>query len=793
MLLGAYGPAIFVLTFGAAFVALVVVLGWLERGGLSQRWIGYSFLFVTLLIFALVGLFTRTSDVAEYFVAGRRVPAVYAGMSAGTDWLSAASFIGLAGALYHSGYQGLAFVIGWTGGYVLLALLLAPYLRKFGQYTLPDFLEARYGGQSIRLLGAIAVIIASLIYVVAQVYGVGLITSRFITLQFEIGVYLGLAGVLVCSFLGGMRALMHAQAAQYTILLIAYITPITFLAFDKTGIPAPPVFYDKAMHQLIDLEREVFGRSDELHARQMFAAKAESLEKKINALPGSLAIERQELGEKIEHLKATDAPLRDVVKLERERRQMPSTPTEARAVWRQDLKDAKARSMPPLEDFQGFSQSDRPEIRNNFLALVFCLTIGTASLPHLLMRYYSISSVSQARRSVFWSLFFVVLVYLLAPAYAIFVKLEVLEHLVGSSVDSLPAWVMPWTRIGLLSFTDINNDHLVQWAELSISPDVIVLATPEIAGLPYVISGMVAAGGLAAALSTSEGLLLSITSAISHDIYFKMLRPDASSSWRLIVSKMVMVTVAIIAASIAVQRPASLVDMVAWAFSLAGAALFPALVLGIFWWRANRQGAIAGILAGLAITIYYIIRVNFDSIPWLGLYGIGMDPWFGIEASAAGVFGVTLGFLTNVMVSLYTGAPSAGSVQFIERLRYPRILYSREGRQHRAAVTITDQNADQPCAEVAPGDNDPSSPLTLQQRRYWHKAMSATVILLGIWFVVTFIASFYFGQLDQWSFMGLPLGYFVGAQGALVVYLLLIAAYAFWMNRLDRKFGVDEQ
>lgn len=202
-MLGAYGPALFVALFAVGFTLTVLVLAWLEQHGLSQRWIGYSFLFLTLLVFSLVGLFTRTSDVAEYFVAGRRVPAMYSGMSAGTDWLSAASFIGLAGALYQTGYQGLAFVIGWTGGYVLLALLMAPYLRKFGQYTLPDFLAARYGGQSIRLLGALAVILASLIYVVAQVYGVGLITSRFITLQFEIGVYLGLAGVLVCSFLGG--------------------------------------------------------------------------------------------------------------------------------------------------------------------------------------------------------------------------------------------------------------------------------------------------------------------------------------------------------------------------------------------------------------------------------------------------------------------------------------------------------------------------------------------------------------------------------------------------------------
>ncbi len=767
LLLGAYGPAVFVTLFAVGFVTSILVLGWLESQGLSDRWVGYVFLFLTLLVFSLVGLFTRTSDIAEFFVAGRRVPAIYAGMSAGTDWLSAASFIGLAGALYQSGYQGLAFVIGWTGGYVLLALLLAPYLRKFGQYTVPDFLAARYGGQAIRLLGAFAVIIASLIYVVAQVYGVGLITSRFITLQFEIGVYLGLAGVLVCSFLGGMRALMHAQAAQYAILLIAYVTPITILAFDKTGVPAPPVLYAKAMHQLVSLQHEIFDRPDELAVRQLYAERALTLKSKIEGLPQSLVEERQQLTVQIERMKAADAAPRDIVQLERERRQMPVNAKEAHGVWRNDLKDAQRRSEPPVDDLQPFALPDSANSRINFLALIFCLTIGTASLPHLLMRYYSIASVSQARRSVFWSLFFVVLVYLLAPAYAVFVKLEVLQNLVGSSIESLPGWVSAWTRIGLVSIDDINHDHLVQWAELVISPDVIVLATPEIAGLPYVISGMVAAGGLAAALSSAEGLLLSITSALSHDIYFKMLRPDASTSWRLIVSKSVMVSVAIVAAAIAVQRPATLVDMVAWAFSLAGAALFPALVLGVFWPRANRQGAITGIVVGLLITLYYIVRVRFDSIPWLGWYQIGMDPWFGIEAAAAGVFGVPAGFMANMLVSLLTAPPPQESYQFIERLRYPRILYSREG--------------------------DGESPVRQLQQRFWLKTMLATLLLLGIWFLVTFVASFAVRSLDQWTLLGLPLGYMIGAQGALMVYLLLIGIYAHWMNRLDRDFGVDEQ
>jgi cation/acetate symporter len=461
------------------------------------------------------------------------------------------------------------------------------------------------------------------------------------------------------------------------ILLIAYISPITILAFDRTGIPAPPVLYAKAMHQLVDVENEVFNRPEEVAVRALYADRAKRLEQQIDTLPGSLIDERKRLGDQIENMKALGASVRDIVLLERERRALPATPQLAHAKWRNDLKDALHRSTVPVSDIEPFALPDDGQSRANFLALVFCLTIGTASLPHLLMRYYSIASVSEARRSVFWSLFFVALVYFLAPAYAVFVKLEVLQHTIGVPVESLPAWINAWTKIGLVSVDDINNDHLLQWAELTISPDVIVLATPEIAGLPYVISGMVAAGGLAAALSTAEGLLLSITSALSHDIYFKMLRPDASSSWRLIVSKSVMVAVAILAASIAVQRPASIVDMVAWAFSIAGSALFPALVLGVFWPRANRTGALAGMIAGLAVTVFYIARVKFDSIPLLGWYGIGMNPWFGIDAAAAGIYGVPVGFVTNVIVSLFTKPPGLESQQFIERLRYPRILYNR--------------------------------------------------------------------------------------------------------------------
>jgi len=288
--------------------------------------------------------------------------------------------------------------------------------------------------------------------------------------------------------------------------------------------------------------------------------------------------------------------------------------------------------------------------------------VGTAALPHVLMRYYTTPSVREARNSVFWSLLFILALYLTAPAYAAFAKYEVYAafakyevytSLVGSSMAQLPVWVNSWGKIGMVSIEDINGDGILQLAELSLNPDVILLATPEIAGLPYVISGLVAAGALAAALSTADGLLLTIASALAHDVYYKIFRPNASTQWRLVVSKSLLLVVAVLAASVASQKPATILFMVAWAFSLAGSAFFPALILGIFWKRATPRGAVSGMLIGLLVTIYYMVRVHFDAIPWLGIHGFGMEPWLGIQSTAAGVWGVAAGFLTIIVVPAF--------------------------------------------------------------------------------------------------------------------------------------------
>ena len=659
------------LIYTGVFLLFVLVLAMLEREGMPARWVGYAFLVFTVSMYATIGVFSRTTDVSEYYVAGRRVPAFFNGMATGADWMSAASFMGLAGTLYLQGFQGLAYVIGWTGGFVLVALLLAPYLRRFGQYTIPDFLCARYGGNFIRLVAVAAAILASFVYVVAQIYGVGVITSRFVSLQFEVGVFVGLAGILVCSFLGGMRAVTWTQVAQYLILIVAYITPVAILSYNVTGIPVPQLVYGQVLEKVTEREHVLFAAADEQEARDLYRERADLYAQKIMQLPYSLTQERERLSIQINELKSTDVQMREIMALERQRRELPQDPEQARVRWEKEMFDALERSRTPLhhaEAFPGATAEERNAQRINFLALIFCLTIGTAALPHVLMRYYTTPTVSQARESVFWSLLFIVMLYVTAPAYAVFAKFEVLNNLVGIPIAKLPSWVAAWSKIGLVSIEDINGDGILQLAELSLNPDVIVLATPEIAGMPYVVSGLVAAGALAAALSTADGLLLTITSALSHDVYYRIFRPQASTQFRLVISKSLLLVVAVLAATVAAQKPGTILSMVAWAFSIAGSAFFPALVLGIFWARATRAGAIAGMIVGLTLTLYYILRLEFGGFSWLGFDGARLDPWFQLLSTSAGVFGIVAGFVTHIVVSLMT-KPSPQSEAFLDRIR----------------------------------------------------------------------------------------------------------------------------
>jgi cation/acetate symporter len=573
--------------YAGGFIGFVIILAILEQLGVSNQIIGYCFVLLTIAVYAYIGILSRTMEISEYYVAGRVVPSFYNGMATGADWMSAASFISMAGGLYLAGYGGLGYVLGWTGGYVLVAILLAPYLRKFGQFTVPDFLGTRYEGNTARLCGVVVLFCASFTYIVAQTFGIGIITSRFLGIPFGWAIFVGLAGILVCSMLGGMRAVTWTQVAQYIVLIIAYLVPVVWLSTQLYGIPIPQLTYGQALQQIAEYEAK--------------------------------------LGIVKHHVDAF----------------------------------VNAQGQFSWVEF------------NNFWALVLCLMVGTASLPHILMRYFTTPNVRQARESVGWSIFFIFLLYFTAPAYAAFAKLEVYSNVIGQSISALPAWVNNWAQVGgLLTIRDANNDGILQLAEFVINQDIIVLSMPEIAGLPYVISGLVAAGGLAAALSTADGLLLAIANALSHDVYYKMIDPKASTARRLIVARVLLVGVAIVAAAVAGTRPSGIIQMVAWAFSLAAAGLFAPLVMGIWWKRTTAAGAIWGMSIGFLICLFYLVMTRYAPVTFKEWFGT--DLWWGIRNISSALFGLPIAFLVTWVVSLMTAPPSREMQDFVDSIRTPK-------------------------------------------------------------------------------------------------------------------------
>ena len=656
------------------FLAFLFALAIAEQMGLSKAWIGYVFLFATVGLYAGIGIMSRTAEVSEYYVAGRRVPALFNGMATGADWMSAASFIGMAGTLFLSGYDGLAFVMGWTGGYCLVALFLAPYLRKFGQFTIPDFLGARYGGNIIRTIGIIAAITCSFVYVVAQIYGVGLITSRFTGLEFGVGVFVGLGGILVCSMLGGMKAVTWTQVAQYIILIIAYMTPVVWLGIKHTGVPVPQIAYGMTLQKVGELEKKINADPKELEVRKIFKDRADAANAALKDPAKAYADGKSKLEQNVSSLKASNGPSDQVAAAEKALAAYPKDEAAAKGQWTKEkgLTARAAPVRPHADPFPGKDEAARDLARLNFLGIVFCMMFGTAALPHILMRYYTTPSVQEARVSVFWSLFFIFLLYFTAPCLAVLAKYDMFNNLVGSSFASLPAWAAAWAKVdpSLLSISDINKDGIVQWAEVVIGGDLIVLATPEIAGLPYVVSGLVAAGGLAAALSTADGLLLTIANALSHDLYYKMIDTNASTERRITISKVLLIVVAITAAWVTSLKPGDILFLVGAAFSLAASAFFPPLVLGVFWKRANKWGAIIGMTAGLSVCLYYMMR----TYPFFTNMGVPkMDLWFGLNPISAGVFGLPIGLLTIIIVSMLTPAPDKETQELVEHVRYPNL------------------------------------------------------------------------------------------------------------------------
>ena len=627
--------------YTGGFLAFIVLVALLEMVGVPNKVLGYLFVFFTLAVYAVIGVATRTTQVSEYYVAGRRVPAFYNGMATGADWMSAASFVGMAGTLFLFGYDGIAWVLGWTGGFVLVSILVGPYLRKFGAYTVPDFMSFRFGGNFTRFLAVVVLVCCSFTYVTAQIYGTGLIASRFLGMQFELAVFAGLVGILLCAMLGGMRAVTWTQIAQYIVLIVAYLTPIIILSTKKYGLPIPEITYGQAIADITAREQEML---------------------------------RTGL--------ATAASLK-----------------------------------PHIEPFINYSPL-------NFFGIIFCMMVGTASLPHILMRYFTTPSVREARQSVAWSLLFIFLLYFSAPAYAAFSKLEVYTNIIGGNVSSLKPWLFTWGELGLIQICGKNAGSLdaviaackaiaghpgvVRLQDFVINTDVIVLSTPEIAGLPYVISGLVAAGGLAAALSTADGLLLAIANALSHDIYYKMLDPNAPAIRRLTVARVLLFFVAVAAAATAATKPSDILAMVGWAFSLAMAGNFPALVMGIWWKRATSAGAVCGIIAGFGLCLFYLVCTRY--FPGYGVAYFGMTSlynpvtgapivdiakamalpnamehwptlahpmankvgWFGLNNINCGLLGMPLGFLVIYVVSLMTKEPSAEMQAYVDEIRKPR-------------------------------------------------------------------------------------------------------------------------
>ena len=662
------------------FLGFLLVLAWAEQyAGLSRFWLGPIFMFSTVMMYAAIGITSRTTDPEEYYVAGRRIPPMYNGMAAAADWMSAASFISLAGGLYLQGFAGgggqpggLAYVLGWTGGFVLVALLVAPYLRRMGLYTVPDYFHVRYGGEWPRRLAALAAIICSFTYVVAQIYGIGLIASRLTGVQFEIGILLGLGGVLLCSFLGGMRAITWTQVAQYVVLLLAFLIPVSWLAYKQLGNPMAPLVYGKQLAKIAELERQLVVAPEEKEVQQEFLRRAADYKEKLANVDEALARERAAARERIRQLKTNDADSGRIVAANRELAALPRDPAAARELWTRQMHESLQRAQPlgglPAHGtpFAGDPQGTPQEreafdnSRANFLALMFCLMAGTAGLPHLLTRFYTTPSVADTRSSVTWALFFVGLLYLSVPALAVLVKYEVMQSLVGSSIEALPSWIVQWARVdsSLVSITDVNGDGRVQFGEIRIGADIIMLATPEIGGLPYVVSGLVAAGGLAAALSTADGLLLTISNALVRDLYSHEVGHDSTPEQRVILSKFALLGVALLAAMVATLKPAEILPLVSASFSLAASGLLPAMVLGIFWRGATRTGAVCGMLAGFGVTVYYMTA---KSLPVRAAMGLAGEPtlWFGIQPVAGGVFGVAVGVAVAVLASLLTRRESA--------------------------------------------------------------------------------------------------------------------------------------
>ncbi|NNK31033.1 MAG: cation acetate symporter [Flavobacteriaceae bacterium] len=542
---------------------------------------------ITFLIYIGIAIWSRAGSTREFYVAGGGVHPLANGLATAADWMSAASFLGMAGLISVNGYDGSVYLMGWTGGYVLLALLLAPYLRKFGKFTVPDFIGDRYYSNVARTVAVFCALLVSFTYVAGQMRGVGLVFSRFLEVPINTGVVIGMVIVLFYAVLGGMKGITYTQVAQYCVLIFAFMVPAIFISIQMTGNPIP-----------------------------------------------QLGMGGMVLGEEISLLDKLDGLSRDL-------------------------------------GFHVYTEGSKPMIDVFFITAA--LMVGTAGLPHVIVRFFTVPKVRDARKSAGYALLFIAILYTTAPAVAVFARTNLIETVSNQPYEDMPDWFSKWETTGLIRFEDKNSDGRLQYVadpdinELTVDPDITVLANPEIANLPNWVVALVAAGGLAAALSTAAGLLLVISTSISHDLIKKQFRPNISDRGELIVARLSAVVAVCIAGYFGINPPDFVAATVALAFGLAAASFFPAIILGIFYKKMNREGAIAGMMVGIVIMSFYMLKFKFD------LFGGGSqkDWWFGISPEGFGTVAMLLNFAVSIVVSRFTPDPPLGVQNIVEHIRIP--------------------------------------------------------------------------------------------------------------------------
>ena len=552
-----------------------------------QTWT-YIIVGITFLIYISIAIWSRASSTSEFYIAGRGVSPLANGMATAADWMSAASFISMAGIIAFSGYDGSVYLMGWTGGYVLLALLLAPYLRKFGKFTVPDFIGDRYYSKTARKVAVYCALIVSFTYVAGQMRGVGIVFSRFLEVPINTGVIIGMVIVLFYAVLGGMKGITYTQVAQYCILIFAFMLPAIFISFQMTG----------------------------------------------NLIP--------QIG-------------------------MGSTLNDNSGVYLLDKLDLLSKDL----GFNEYTNGSKSVTDIFFITLA--LMVGTAGLPHVIVRFFTVKRVKDARKSVGLALLFITILYTTAPAVAVFSKLNLIQTVSDKEYTTMPEWFKNWEKTGLISYDDKNNDGIINYMsssdnELIIDNDIMVLANPEIANLPPWIIALVAAGGLAAALSTAAGLLLVISTSISRDLVKKTYYPDISESKELWIARISAIFAVLIAGYFGINPPGFVAAVVALAFGLAASSLFPAIILGIFSKRINREGAISGMAVGISLMLYYMMKFKLG---WLGEIPPKSDWWFGISPEGFGSIAMMCNFLVSILVSRFTSPPPKEVIEMIDRIRTP--------------------------------------------------------------------------------------------------------------------------